>query len=143
MNEDDAGMQGGDEAVLAGARSAPARPAPVIALRMEELLGWTAARVADFPRAHKFTLGDRLVETCLDATALLVEAAYARHKRELLGGASRALVRARVLARVAHAQRCWTERQMLHFSRESDEVGRMLGGWMRQQAGAERGTKHM
>lgn len=33
---------------------------------MEGLLTWTAERVAKFPRDHKFTVGDRLLETCLD-----------------------------------------------------------------------------
>jgi hypothetical protein len=49
---------------------------PIIALRMESLLTWTAERVAKFPRDHKFTIGDRLVEVCLDIMSNLVEASY-------------------------------------------------------------------
>ena len=45
--------------------------------------------------------------------------------------ASRGLVRARVLMRLAHALRCVSEAQHLHFARESDEIGKMLGGWIR------------
>ncbi len=44
---------------------APAEPA-ALALRMEDLSLWTAERVAKFPRDHKFTVGDRLLETCLE-----------------------------------------------------------------------------
>jgi hypothetical protein len=33
---------------------------------MEGLLTWTAERVAKFPHDHKFTVGDRLLETCHD-----------------------------------------------------------------------------
>jgi hypothetical protein len=33
---------------------------------MEGLLTWTAERVAKFPRDHKFTVGDRLLDICLD-----------------------------------------------------------------------------
>ena len=33
---------------------------------MEGLLTWTEERVAKFPRDHKFTVGDRLLEICLD-----------------------------------------------------------------------------
>jgi len=113
----------------AGRRPPPA--APVIALRMEGLLTWTAERVAKFPRDHKFTVGDRLLETCLDVMAALTDAAYRRDKREVLAAASRGLVRARILARLARVLLCLSEAQHLHFARESDEVGRMLGGWIR------------
>src|SRR3989442_10960420 len=74
---------------------------PVIALRMETLLTWVAERVAKFPRDHKFTVGDRLIETCLDIQTSLLDAAYRRDKVAALSEASRALVRARLLARLA------------------------------------------
>jgi len=46
----------------------------VVALRMEELTLWVMQRVAKMARAHKFTVGDRLVETCLDVSAGLMDA---------------------------------------------------------------------
>jgi hypothetical protein len=98
---------------------------------MEGLLTWTAERVVKFPRDHKFTVGDRLLETCLDVMAALTDAAYRRDKREVLAAASRGLVRARILARLSRVLLCLSEAQHLHFVRESDEVGRMLGGWIR------------
>ncbi|MGK3992038.1 diversity-generating retroelement protein Avd [Sorangium sp. So ce1024] len=105
--------------------------APVIAVRMEALLAWVAEGVAKFPRDHRFTVGDRLLHTCLDITESLIEASYRRDKRADLAAASRGLVRARVLMRLAHALRCVSEAQHLHFARESDEIGKMLGGWIR------------
>jgi hypothetical protein len=56
---------------------------------MEELTLWVMQRVAQMPRAHKFTVGDRLVETCLDVTGALVDASFTRDKGALLAGASR------------------------------------------------------
>jgi hypothetical protein len=85
---------------------------------MEGLLTWTAERVAKFPRDHKFTVGDRLLETCLDVMAALTEAAYRRDKREVLTSASRGLVRARILARLARVLLCLSEAQHLHFARD-------------------------
>jgi hypothetical protein len=123
---------GGQPESSAGRRLPPA--APVIALRMEGLLTWTAERVAKFPRDHKFTVGDRLLETCLDIMAALTEAAYRRDKQAVLAAASRGLVRARILSRLARVLLCLSEAQHLHFVRESDEVGRMLGGWIRSGA---------
>jgi hypothetical protein len=72
---------------------------------MEGLLAWTVERVAKFPREHKFTVGDRLIETCLDITSHLVEASYRRDKRGDLAAASRGLVRARGLVRLARQLR--------------------------------------
>jgi hypothetical protein len=85
----------------------------------------------EFPREHKFTVGDRLVEVALDVMESLVEAAYKRDKDALLARASRGLVRARVLVRVARALGLVSEAQHLYFVTESDDIGRMLGGWMR------------
>ena len=129
----------GDEVPESSGREAAvgrtSKPAPpVIAVRMETLLAWVAERVAKFPREHKFTVGDRLVDTCLDVTCHLVEAAYRRDKHAELAAASRALVRARVLVRLARSLRCLSETQHLHFAKESDDIGRMLGGWQRSTA---------
>ena len=68
-----------------------------------------------FPRSHKFTVGNRLIETCLEAQTSLVEASYVRDKRGLLLGASRALVRARVLARLATALHALSLEQEAHL----------------------------
>ena len=83
------------------------------------------------PREHKFTVGDRLIETCLEVTSGLVEASFVRDKLALLAAASRALTRARVLARVARRLRLFSDAQAEYFADQSLEVGRMLGGWTR------------
>jgi hypothetical protein len=96
-------------------KSAPTAP-PVIALRMEALLTWVAERVAQFPRDHKLTTGDRLIETCIDILTRLLDASYRRDQQPALAAASRALVRARVLMRLARSLRCVSEAQHLHFA---------------------------
>ena len=98
---------------------------------MEDLCVWAVERAAKFPREHKFTIGDRLVETCLEITTLLVEASFVRDKLPLLASASRALTRARVLVRMAQRLRLVTPAQRQHFAGESIEIGKMLGGWTR------------
>lgn len=125
-------------------RSAP-RPAPraqpaSIALRMEEVAAWVIGRAGGFPREHRFTLGERMVQASLDALEALTEAAYRRDKLPSLAAADRALVRLRVLARLAERFQCLSHAQLAHLARESVEVGRMLGGWTRQQREAGRGT---
>lgn len=120
-----------------GAPSERRDPA-AIALRMEDLALWAIQHAAKFPRTHKFTVGDRLVETCLDVTAALVEATYlprGNAKLQRLHHASRSLTRARVLIRIAQRLNLLSARQRHHFATESDELGRMLGGWTRSIRG--------
>ena len=64
-------------------------PPAVAAVRMEALVLWVIQRVEKFPRSHKFTVGDRWIDTCLEVQTSLVEATYVRDKRGLLAGASR------------------------------------------------------
>jgi hypothetical protein len=92
---------------------------------------WVVQRCDDFPRKHKFSIADRWIDVCLDVQASLVEATYVRDKRGLLQAASRGLVRARVLARLACTLRALSNEQLAHFERESLAVGRMIGGWLR------------
>ena len=107
-------------------------PAPaVVALRMEDVTHWAIERVAKMPREHKFAIGDKLVEACLDVTCGLVEATYVRDKLALLSQASRGLVRARVLARLASRSKLLSLDQLAYFERETVDVGRMIGGWTR------------
>jgi hypothetical protein len=96
---------------------------------MEDLLVWVIERAAKMPREHKFTVGDKLVETCLEVTVLLVEASFVRDKLPLLARASRGLTRARVLVRVAQRLHVLTMDQRTYFSEQSIELGKMLGGW--------------
>lgn len=103
----------------------------VIALRMESLTVWMVERVAKMPRDFKFTVGDKLVEACLSVTTHLVDASFARDKRPLLVAANHALTRARVLVRIAQRLELLSSAQREHFSTESVEVGKMLGGWTR------------
>jgi hypothetical protein len=48
---------------------------------MESLLRWVPERVTKFPREHRFTVGDRPIETCLDVMENLVEASYKHDKQ--------------------------------------------------------------
>ncbi len=125
---EDGGREGGPGAKPPAARDGS--PA-VAALRMEDITHWVIERVAKMPREHKFAIGDKLVEACLGVTCALVEATYIRDKLGLLAEASRGLVRARVLARLAHRSKLLSRDQLAHLERETVSVGRMVGGWTR------------
>ena len=94
---------------------------------------WILERTARFPKAHRFTLGERLSLNALEILELITEALYTRSKLTLLSKADRRLTRLRILLRLAMDTTCLSVRQHEFITKELDEVGRMLGGWIRQQ----------
>ena len=94
---------------------------------------WIVERSARFPKAHRFTLGERLCLNALEVLELITEALYTRSKLTLLSKADRHLTRLRILLRLAMDTTCLSVRQHEFITKELDEVGRMLGGWMKQQ----------
>jgi len=75
--------------------------APVVVEKAYDFVLWLLPKVENFPKAHRFTVGQRLSADGLDLLATLVEAAYARDKAELLDRASRKVNSTRLLLRLA------------------------------------------
>lgn len=97
----------------------------------ESVLGEILDRTARFPKAVRFTFGQRIDHLALDVLQCLVRARYVRPKGESLREASLALEQLRVLCRVAHDRTYLDHRAFEHLARRLDEAGRMLGGWLR------------
>lgn len=63
----------------------------------------------------------------------LVEARYSRRKVEILKRINLKLERLRVLLRISHELEYLPHRSYEFAMRSLDEVGRMVGGWIKQQ----------
>ncbi|MBZ5617973.1 MAG: four helix bundle protein [Acidobacteriia bacterium] len=63
--------------------------APVVVGKAYDFVLWLLPKVENFPKAHRFTVGERLTTHGLDLLTSLVEAAYSREKAGLLDQASR------------------------------------------------------
>ncbi len=92
---------------------------------------WLLPRIERFSRRYKFTLGDRLQVTALDLCLALVEAGHAASKERPLYRANRLLDQLRILLRLAADLEELTRRQHEHVSGLNEELGRMIGGWLR------------
>jgi len=88
-------------------------------------------RTRKLPRDLKFVLGDRMLATAYDMLDTLVEAKYARAKRQLLGRANLLLERLRFQVRLCMEEKLMTLRQYEYLSALVDETGRMVGGWLK------------
>jgi hypothetical protein len=95
---------------------------------------WLVPTVEKFPRSQKFLLGDRIQSTALDVVERLIEATYTRSRRPALQAANMGIEKLRVLFRLATEMRYLDQRRYEHAARTLDEVGRLVGGWMKADA---------
>ncbi len=100
-----------------------------------QFVTWLIPTVEGFPRSQKFLLGDRIQGAALDLLETLVEATYTRESRPLLRRANLLLERLRVLARLAKELKLLDLRRYEFLARGVDDIGRMVGGWMRGSVG--------
>lgn len=100
-----------------------------------DLVLWLVPRVNELPRGQRFVLGDRIEGTALDLLDVLVEAQYRRDKLVLLSRANLLLVRLRHLMRLCNDLHFLGVGRYEFVSERIEEIGRMVGGWSRQQQG--------
>ena len=104
--------------------------APVLE-KMYQFLLWLTPTVEKFPRTQKFTLGDRIQALSLVVLEGLIEANYRRERLPILVQVNLNLEKLRFLFRLASDLHCMDLRRYEFAVRQLDEVGRMVGGWMK------------
>ena len=109
----------------------------VLLTRLFDLLAWLLPRSETFPRAYRHTVTHRLVSAALDCQEAVFTAQTARGapRQAALARADAALNTLRLYLRLAHRWRWLTDGQYAHVSALVAEVGKLLGGWVRQSAG--------
>ncbi len=103
--------------------------APIVVGKAYDFVLWLLPKVENFPKAHRFTVGERLSALGLDLLTALTEAAYARQKIDLLEQASRKVNSTRLLLRLAKDLKLMTVDAYGASAEKLDEIGRMVGGW--------------
>jgi len=130
-------MAKADTADTADTRPSPGAALPLAVQRAHEWLAWLIPLLDHFPRARRFTLGERLETGSLAVLEDLVDAAWRRDKREVLQRANRRLAVLRHLWRLAWELGTVNLRRYEHGIRMIDDLGRQIGGWLRSQAAPE------
>ena len=104
--------------------------------RTYDLLTWLLPVTNNFPRAHRHTFTQRLLDAAFDLRERLEEANVRREARrvERLSLADEALARLRVYLRLAARWGWLTAGQYEHAAEMVSEVGRLLGGWQKVTA---------
>ena len=98
-----------------------------------DFLEWLLPVTEGFPKRVRFTFSDRINQLSLDVVEDLVEARYAGNKREILQRANLRLEKLRVLLRLSNRMRYLDYKRYEFAMKGINEVGRMLGGWLKQQ----------
>jgi hypothetical protein len=100
-----------------------------------ELLKWFLGRLEKFPRSHRYGLGQRLETRLYDVFEALVHAKYAtaHDKAADLAAVNLELEVVRMLSRLSHELGFLPNKSYEYAAREINEIGRMVGGWLKQQ----------
>ncbi len=104
---------------------------PIAFATWERFSVWLFERTAGFPKRLRHSLTQRIELRCLDVLEGLTTARYGRRPRAALQRTSEALDNLRLLLRLATSLQCWSTRQEHHAAAALDEVGRMVGGWLK------------
>lgn len=99
--------------------------------KFQQFLHWLIPTIEKFPRSQKFTLGDRIQTTALDVLERIIEATYTRVRNKILGSANLGVEKLRVMIRLATDLKLMDLRRYEFAARNLDEVGRMIGGWIK------------
>ena len=114
-----------------------------IFVRTYDLLRWLLPRTLKFPREYRFGLVHRAQEAAFALQRALLSAALAddrEQERFMLCRADVELGMLRLYVRLSHDLKLLDDGGYEHASRMLDEVGRLLGGWMRSRT-IDRGTE--
>ena len=108
----------------------------IVISKTYDLVIWGSTHIEKFPRTHRFTLGDRLELRLYRVLELLIRAKYRRDRLELLGEANLELELLRYQFRMAKDLRCLSIDSYGYAARAVNEIGSLVGGWMKASARA-------
>ncbi len=108
----------------------------VLHARLFDLLTWLLPKVERFPRPYRSTVTQRMMNAALDCQEAVFTAQSARdaRRRDALAEADVALNRLRLYLRLAHRWHWLDDGQYAHVSGQVAEIGKLLGGWIKQSA---------
>ena len=96
-----------------------------------DLLTWLLPETVKFPRQHRFVLAEAVQRTALLFQEQIIEAGMAADPLPRLHDADITLIKLRTYLRLARQLALLKFNQYEHGSRLVDEVGRLLGGWIK------------
>ncbi len=103
-----------------------------------DYMSWLFPATGQFPKAQRFVLAQRIENTVLSLLELIIEGNASRHKMPFIRQALTKLELLQVLIRFAKDQRFLSLKKYEISSYKLAEIGRLLGGWLRQASKVEK-----
>lgn len=100
-----------------------------------DLLKYSIPILSKFPRDQKFLLGDQFQKLLTEILDAFIEAYYSKKRIHILIPANLKLEKLRYRIRLSHEFKFISNKQYGQFSEKVDEIGRMLGGWIKKESG--------
>ncbi len=108
--------------------------------KVYDLTQWAMNHTQRFPKSHRFSLGLRIENTLLDILEAIIEANIQRDKIKTLQTIDKKLNSLRILFRLSNSLHFLATNSYEYACKETDEIGKLLGGWIKQQT-AQKGDK--
>ena len=100
--------------------------------RSYDFIRWLIPLTIKFPREQRFVLAARLQQTALDYIDYLYGSLNQRERVLSLHKADAALKKTRFYLRLCHDLQLLSTRQYQYASERVEEIGRLLGAWLKK-----------
>ena len=98
-----------------------------------DFIKWYVPLINRFPRKHKFTLGDRIINRLYDLLEGLIKARYSRQKLLQLQVLNTDLDILRYQTRLLFDFQLISRKNYQYAFQQLKDIGTELGGWIKQQ----------
>jgi hypothetical protein len=105
---------------------------PII-VKWMDFLKWILMTTEKFPKSSRFSFALRIINLAFDVLECLIEARYSKSKLATLRRANIQLEKLRFIMRISFESKFISHKSHEHAMRSLIEVGKMLGGWIKQQ----------
>ena len=109
--------------------------------KVYDLVVWSCRHIAQFPRTHRFTLGDRIANRLYHILERLVFAKYNQDRLATLQDVNLELELLRIQFRLARDLNCLSVDSYGFGTRTVNEIGRLVGGWIKHSR-SRHGARH-
>ena len=92
---------------------------------------WLLQHTGKFPKSYRFSVGAKLENGILSFIEMTTVANMRKEKIPLLKQADEALAKLRLLFRLSYEMRFINLKSYEHGSKQMNELGRLLGGWIK------------
>ena len=107
-----------------------------------DLILWSCNHTSKFPRNHRFVLGERIERNLYNLLETLIAAKYTKNRQRLLEEANLTLEVLRFQMRLAKDLQCLKVESYAFAAKSIDEIGRLVGGWLRSRGEEKRMKRH-